>query len=85
MRIPRSIFSEKRNFGEHDAAIKALRQRAFEIMQKVAMAKKNASPATQVRQLAEVKALQGAASYLASLKCPSVQRKLEARKMAMAA
>lgn len=85
MRIPRSIFSEQRNFGEHDAAIKALRQRAFEIMQKVAMAKKNASPSTQARHLAEVKALQSAASFLASLKCPSVQRKVEARKMALAA
>jgi len=85
MRIPRSIFSEKRHFGEHDAAIKALRLRAYEIMQKVAKAKKNASPSTQARQLDEIKALQRAAAWLASLNCPSVSRKVETRKMALSA
>lgn len=85
MRIPRSIFSEKRHFGEHDAAIKALRLRALELIQKVAKAKKNASPSTQARHLEEIKSLQRAAAWLASLKCPSVSRKVEALKMALAA
>ena len=80
-----SIFSEKRSYVEHDAAIKALRLRAAELIQKVATAHKRASPATQSRRLAVVRALQSAAAYLASLNCPSVSCNVEARKMAMAA
>lgn len=83
--IPQSIFSENRNFGEHDAAIKALRQRAFELMHKVSKAKRHVSPSAQARRLDEIKTLQRAAAYLASLKSPSVSRNVDARKIAMAA
>lgn len=81
----RSIFSEERHFGEHDAAVKVLRLRALELMQKVANAKKHASPTTQERYLQEARTLQRAAAFLASLESPTGRRKARTLKMALSA
>lgn len=82
---PRSIFSVQRHFGQHDSAIKALRMRALELMDKVAMAKKHASPSTQSRYLEEAQSLQRAAAYLASLESPSKRRQANAPEAILAA
>lgn len=63
---PRSIFSEERHFGVHDAAVKALRARALELMSKVARSQRVGNPSAEARYLAEARMLQTAASWLAT-------------------
>lgn len=82
---PRSIFSIERNFGQHDAAIKELRARALHLMDKVARGTKRGAPAAHARFLEEARALQRAAAWLANLECPSMRRKMQAARTAMAA
>lgn len=82
---PRSIFSVERNFGPHDAAIKELRARALQLMDKVARGAKRGAPAAHARFLDEARALQRAAAWLATLESPSMRRKMEAERTAMAA
>lgn len=67
----RSIFSVQRHFGQHDEAIKVLRARALELMDKVASANKRASPSTMSRYLEEARTLQRAAAFLSSRARPS--------------
>lgn len=81
----RSIFSEKRHFGQHDAAIKALRARALELMSKVVRAQGVSNPTAEARYLAEAKMLQTAAAWLSSLEYPSVRRRTKSLKSASAA
>lgn len=64
-RSQQSIFSEGRHFGVHDAAVKALRARALELMSKVARSQRVGNPTAEARYLKEVRMLQTAAAWLA--------------------